>query len=686
MNAPQRYRLALVLVEAFAIAYMHLTYVAPCLLAAVAILGVGLGRQWNPRTRWVVVGGVSILAACFLWWSLNPMGTRAYGMPAPRTTVPALANALLAFQVWRLCLAPRFKNELGIDLGIGLGVMTAAGCVNTTGVLPDTIYRVLAAIFVILVVLALRPRSDSNRTLPSRIRALRQFGIMAIVAAALAVTLPSGYLLFRHQNDIDRMIAQYLRQVSGRAGFSREARIGNLGETKDSLSNKIALVVESTQSPGYLRGAAYDTYDSPRWRSRAPRRAIAPSRPESAPLTQNGERQFDLRAIDSTTSNSAWRSLRIQREQALDGATFTPLDAAVVGLPTDQIELDEYGVVAVPDRDTMDALETYGVAMDANYQEPPPPVASIPRYLELPDNLHPDIATMAREICRDSKSNQEKISAVEDYLRKNYAYALGVRMLLPHDPVEHFLLRSKRGHCELFASAAALLLRHAGVPTRYVSGFVAAERSPEEGTWIARNRDAHAWVEALDETGRWHVVEATPADGVPNHRAPTLGAQLYDTWTAFRGWLRRLFIERDFFGALADGFRWLVALPLRHPVIAALVALPPLIAAARAWWWRRPKHPKEKKSPRPADPAVVALNRLLTQVDNELRRDGLTRADNETLHQFADRLLAAPGDTTLSPDRRTQFAAWYRHYATRRYQSDIRLEDAEALRSSAPLK
>ena len=88
--------------------------------------------------------------------------------------------------------------------------------------------------------------------------------------------------------------------------------------------------------------------------------------------------------------------------------------------------------------------------------------------------------------------------------------------------VEEFLFEDKRGHCEYFASALALLGRAAGVPTRVVMGYRVSERSPF-GYSVVRERNAHAWVEAwLPEQG-WVTRDATPAEAQPQNEEREAG-------------------------------------------------------------------------------------------------------------------------------------------------------------------
>src|SRR5205807_1199702 len=67
--------------------------------------------------------------------------------------------------------------------------------------------------------------------------------------------------------------------------------------------------------------------------------------------------------------------------------------------------------------------------------------------------------------------------------------------------LEEFLLNSRAGHCEYFATATTLLLRAAGVPARYAVGFSVQEWSRLEQRYIVRARHAHSWTLAYVNGG-----------------------------------------------------------------------------------------------------------------------------------------------------------------------------------------
>jgi protein-glutamine gamma-glutamyltransferase len=132
---------------------------------------------------------------------------------------------------------------------------------------------------------------------------------------------------------------------------------------------------------------------------------------------------------------------------------------------------------------------------------------------ELPADLDPQVRELAVRVAGGDMTDGEKIAAVQRYFLANYQYQIGIDIPAGADPLTYFLLQKPAAHCEYFASGAAVLVARRGVPSRYVTGFVAVELNRHGGYWMARNRDAHAWVEAYDRDRGWVLVEATPAGG-----------------------------------------------------------------------------------------------------------------------------------------------------------------------------
>ncbi|MFO1022502.1 MAG: transglutaminaseTgpA domain-containing protein [Planctomycetales bacterium] len=90
-----------------------------------------------------------------------------------------------------------------------------------------------------------------------------------------------------------------------------------------------------------------------------------------------------------------------------------------------------------------------------------------------------------------------------------FTYALNVPVVdTKLDPVEDFIVNRKRGHCEYFASALALMLRAVDIPSRVVNGFKGGTELRDK-TLEVQQRFAHSWVEA-HVGGRWQTFDPTP--------------------------------------------------------------------------------------------------------------------------------------------------------------------------------
>jgi transglutaminase-like putative cysteine protease len=145
---------------------------------------------------------------------------------------------------------------------------------------------------------------------------------------------------------------------------------------------------------------------------------------------------------------------------------------------------------------------TYGTdenAMALNRARLLPP-GSNPRTIELAQTLRrefPDDRALMREI-------------LSIFREQRFFYTL-TPPLLGQNPVDEFLFNTRRGFCEHYASAFAVLMRAAGVPTRVVTGYLGGEVNELGDYLIVRQADAHAWVEVWFPDQGWVRVDPTAA-------------------------------------------------------------------------------------------------------------------------------------------------------------------------------
>jgi transglutaminase-like putative cysteine protease len=132
-------------------------------------------------------------------------------------------------------------------------------------------------------------------------------------------------------------------------------------------------------------------------------------------------------------------------------------------------------------------------------------------YLRLPAGRNSRTAELARQMRAAAVSEAAFIRAVlSKFNNEDYYYTLEPPPL-GRDPVDRFLFDTRQGFCEHYASAFAVLMRAAGIPSRIVLGYQGGELNPVGGHYTVRQADAHAWTEVWLEGEGWRRVDPTAA-------------------------------------------------------------------------------------------------------------------------------------------------------------------------------
>ncbi len=177
-------------------------------------------------------------------------------------------------------------------------------------------------------------------------------------------------------------------------------------------------------------------------------------------------------------------------------------------------------------------IKYVGFSSDTLLYEDPPE-----HYLDVPKNIPNSILKLAQEISENAKTSQEKVRRVVDYFGAGgFSYSLRLEKY-ENDPLEYFLLVSKKGNCEYYASATALLLRIMGVPARVVGGYRGAIWNNLGNYYIVTNSMAHVWVEAF-VNGSWIKLDTTPPYVPPGIRKVSWFSLLSDAVMSF--WLSKV--------------------------------------------------------------------------------------------------------------------------------------------------
>ena len=290
---------------------------------------------------------------------------------------------------------------------------------------------------------------------------------------------------------VPRFVPADLRERDARAltGFTGDLELGRMHDLLDDPARVFeAHFDQPVAGPVYFRGVALDRFDGRRWWTEAARRR------EPA---YDGELQDAVR-------------MEVQLEAHPEGVLFLP--GTVDGVDADglAVERDEGGAYHLPGparmvRYTAWVRPSFGPGRRDPFRDAQPLLA-VP---ELPV----EIPALVAGVVGEADGADDRMQALAGWLREDFAYTREPRDLDAEAPLARFLLETRAGHCEYFASALALTGRLAGVPTRVVNGFVGGEWS-DTSTLVVRRYHAHSWVEYFDGE-QWVSIDPTPDSGAP---------------------------------------------------------------------------------------------------------------------------------------------------------------------------
>ena len=98
--------------------------------------------------------------------------------------------------------------------------------------------------------------------------------------------------------------------------------------------------------------------------------------------------------------------------------------------------------------------------------------------------MGPEIADIARRWTQGATTPYAKALAIQDRLRSSeFTYDTSVEPRADGQALLEFLTQTKRGFCQQFATAMAVLLRELGYPARVAIGFTQGQQNRTEPTW-----------------------------------------------------------------------------------------------------------------------------------------------------------------------------------------------------------
>ena len=366
----------------------------------------------------------------------------------------------------------------------------------------------------------------------------------ALGFAALSVSIGAilcGTVLFFL---LPRVSAGYLGKTSFNptllSGFSDQVELGQIGQIKKSSA--VVLRVETGSPVNYpalrWRGNALANFDGRRWTS-------AEHAAETLQANSDGWIALREKPKPGESRGEILQFTVLQEPMASDALFATGTMLAIRGSFTGEaggishrrnylyrdsagslvnpfhnfVSVRYTGIAQLPARNRTQ-LEAAG----SNY-----PAAITDTYLQLPPEIDPRIAALARSATQRVSTPYDRAVALETFLKTKYNYTLDLTGNPGKDPLAHFLFETRAGHCEYFASSMTVMLRTLGIPAREVNGFLPGEYNELGGDYIVRASDAHSWVEAYFPGSGWIVFDPTPD-------APVISASLFSRLSQLTDW------------------------------------------------------------------------------------------------------------------------------------------------------
>lgn len=319
---------------------------------------------------------------------------------------------------------------------------------------------------------------------------------------------------------------------SGRmVGFSDKVDLGQIGTLRSDPSLALRFELDTPAPPPpritlRLRGTAFDLYDGRAWaRSSAERRPVDHGGTDLYPLvrvpdvTRDRKVSFDLEPIDPPVIFLPPKTIAVRVRT--EGTTLIAEPIPLLHGPE--------GEVRYAASDIRGLRYDVWLARDNEIIVEALPASERARYLALPAGLPHRVADLAHEWADPQPTLALKARALEEHLRAGYKYDVASPSGGASQPVDDFLFASRRGHCEFFSTAMALMLRSIGIPSRNVTGFVGGTYNRFGKYYAVREGDAHSWIEAYIDDGirsGWVTFDPTPASAA-QPLEDTTGAVVY---------------------------------------------------------------------------------------------------------------------------------------------------------------
>jgi protein-glutamine gamma-glutamyltransferase len=438
---------------------------------------------------------------------------------------------------------------------------------------------------------------------------------LGLLAGAVGVGHVGNGKLQDVQAHLESRASEWFSRFGSRGYDPTESRtsMGHIGGLQNS--GKIVMWVrpgEGSAPPALLRQASYDMFKQVTWTS--------------------GGNEFS--SVSAEIGGMKWRLLPQKRAGRVveiwdtvdrkPGLLSLPHGTAVIEeLPVTGLEKSGLGAVR--------AFEGPGAVRFRARYEPGESIDLPPEITDLmvPENEEGLLKQIVVELgLSEPLTVEEKLGRIAAFFQEDFQYSTYVPGNVPdpyrgESPLKKFLAQTRAGHCEYFATATVLLLRQAGIPARYATGYSVQEKRGNR--YVVREWHAHAWAMAYVD-GYWEEFDTTPPDLLQANRSGTLFGWLRDQWSQVRfqvswGW-----------AVLGKSAIWEYGFWLLIPGMGVVVWRLFSLKRARGFPLQKEKKPATK-------PGIDSEFYL---VEQKLTRLGFARHPGETLGQWLQRIESTP--------------------------------------------
>jgi hypothetical protein len=485
-----------------------------------------------------------------------------------------------------------------------------------------------------------------------------RFSMVVWIGSFLAA-VALAYVSQQQLGNLRRFLDNYTPQWGPRGGGHRtnpwetSTAIGQIGRLKGSGTIVIRLESrDGTPAPSLLRTASYRYYQHETWTAK-----------QRAGAVEN----TGFNAVLPEGRTGTWILLSTNAPHRVQIATYLEGGKDVLPLPSGCARLEQLPAVDVATNGLGVALaEGPGLVLfDAVYGSKgsidSPPIA--PDVQAVPEVEKPALDRVIKELGLSGQSTGRILRAINGLFQDKFEYTTWqqprARAQTNSTALAEFLLRTRAGHCEYFATATVLLLRELGIPARYAVGWSVQEASGSG--FVVRERHAHSWCLVYYD-GQWHDFDTTPASwSAEENRRASLLQFLGDAWSR----VKFEFMKIRWGQSNLRKYVWWIVGPMLLFLLYRLFrskperpsrALP--ISAARA-------------------PARMGLDSEFYWVETKLAEFGFVREPAETQGKFLDRALL---DSRVAGLREVMTALLSAHYRLRFDPAGLASEERDQLR------